>query len=195
MAEFGSLIRVSESYDNSYTGGLARSGEEGAYGLLWRSELVQVFAYVNALLRYKEVNGRIEDTGKEDLERIKNCMNNVNVAILWNEAGEKIPSALLGDIRIKTFINIVLFPVNFCRVKIITRTELASEVTKAKQYGPICEQMPVHDSCLPKMVLRSAVVADVKARRSKKCKEDDAYMSQLVKRCSAIKEIKIKLGS
>lgn len=195
MAEFGTLIRVSESYDNSYTGGLARSGEEGAYGLLWRSELVQVFSYVNTLLRYREVNGKIEATGKEDFERIKNCMSNVNVAILWNEAGEKIPSELISNTRIKTFINIVLLPVDFCRVRIFTRAELSSEVIKARQYGPMRGQTPVHDSYLPKMVLRSAVVADVKARRSKKCKEENAYMSQLVKRCSAIKEIKIKIGS
>jgi hypothetical protein len=141
-------------------------------------------------LAYKNINGTIEITGKEDCRRIKGYMENVNVLIIWNEKKEEIPKVLIESTRVKVFINIVLLPVDFCRVKIVERAKI--ETDKKKRYGSMYSNTIIHDSYLPKMILRSAIVADIKARRSEKFKEDGIYISELMRRCITIKEIKAK---
>ena len=198
LSQFGSLISVKGSLSNCHTGELPKSGEEGVYGLLWRNELTQVFSYVNTLLAYKNINGVIEATGKEDYKRIKKYMEDVTVLIVWNEKGEKIPKVLVESRKANVFINIVVLPVEFCKVKIVNRAKpevdnrAKPEVDKKKRYGPIYTQTLMHDSYLPKMILRSAIVADIKARRSEKFKEDGIYISELMRRCTIIKDIKAK---
>lgn len=59
-----------------------------------------------------------------------------------------------------------------------------------KFYGSIPEYAIINDCYLSGIVLRSAIVSDIMSETHKKNNAKVIYMSQLLKRCSLIKEIK-----
>jgi len=147
----------------SKLGNLVYKGES-TFRLERRDFINSIVFNVNIL---KQTNNRIE------------VLNNVTV--VWKE------NELVNTIKGISF-SIEPLVTGFCRVEVMN----AVKGGDLEWYGPIPESGVVHESCLPKMMLRAVIVADDKMKSYENSKKN-GFTSQLIKRQLILNEIKKKL--
>eukprot|EP00826_Nyctotherus_ovalis_P038589 TRINITY_DN3625_c0_g1_i5.p1 TRINITY_DN3625_c0_g1~~TRINITY_DN3625_c0_g1_i5.p1 ORF type:complete len:427 (-),score=117.05 TRINITY_DN3625_c0_g1_i5:119-1399(-) len=189
MAALGSLVDVRKLDGRCFVGGLNEDGSDGAYGLLWKDELTQVFFFVNTLLRYRYVKDKIvfnKDSKLAD-ELTKTC----GVLIVWNESAEEVSSLLHGS---EARIHIVVRPLltGFCSIKVIDSIPQKSteKATEPKVYETLQEQSVIKDCYLPRMALKVVIAGGVDAEKARGSERKDPLASNVYNRCLCINRIK-----
>ena len=180
LAKLGTMINVKEVSAGCFVDDIARDGSEMAYGLLWKNELTQVFFYVNTLMRFKIKGNKVVLI--EDYKHIQEYIQKTNVVIIWNETGKEIKSE---DLSNSVAIVINPLPVNYCVIKIVHKTN-----NSYQSYGSLTENTIVNDAYISKLVLKCAIVIDIKRRMDSNEDNKQVYISELLSRCSMISTIK-----
>lgn len=197
LSNLGTLVNASNCSSDIYTGGLQKDNKnENGLGIIYRDEISQAFFHVNSLM--KIVNSeKTKEKDEEIYEKVRNYLSNDNVVIVWNESDKNLPSELFENSSTGIYILIDPLPTNFCILKVMNIFDLRKIRTThkdsyAKIYGSMSEYLITNDIYLPKIIIRSAISSDIKAQRTGKGKEKNQFISELLKRCSIIKEIKKK---
>ncbi len=66
---------------------------------------------------------------------------------------------------------------------------------RRRHYGPLPEFLVANDAYLPRMVLRAGILADLQVQKADQDNEKQVYMSNFLKRCGIIKDIKKRAWS
>ncbi len=213
LSGLGSIVSICDCSQSLFLGGLARSGADGRYGCLWRDELTQVFFHVSTLLRHVDIAAcflpeSLDKASPQEAEMSKRLQNEqdpvekkriiaqeliftkiwkriaaTNVTILWDESGKEMTEDFFRDFPAGACIVLRPLVTSFCEVRV-------HKLGKTR-YGAIPSFAVVSDTCLSKVALRTAIVADGVVQRTALGK-GKTFVSAMLKRCAIMRKIKNK---
>eukprot|EP00826_Nyctotherus_ovalis_P015332 TRINITY_DN14348_c0_g1_i7.p4 TRINITY_DN14348_c0_g1~~TRINITY_DN14348_c0_g1_i7.p4 ORF type:complete len:104 (+),score=38.38 TRINITY_DN14348_c0_g1_i7:73-384(+) len=93
--------------DSLYTGSLSKLSDERLFGILYKSQLAQVFFHVNTLLQQSTSKSFVGEVIAKD-----------NVRIVWNESKEELSEELLRKVGGRLCVVIEEFEGEVCEVTI-----------------------------------------------------------------------------
>ena len=149
----GQFVPLTDCTAVEYTGGLDRSGLDGAYAVRYDDELTQIIFHVATMIDPPESSGSTTAQGRY-LAR-KRHIGNDGVKIVFTEQGDFEMETISGDFNLVT---IVVHPINpqgsLFRVQVKAREGIP-------RFGPVMSAKVVSVKALPEVVRALALHASV----------------------------------
>jgi len=85
--------------------------------IMWCDQFTQILFNVNTLMTSYNTDFLIVDKHEEALSKVKECLDNNNVWILWNESGIEISEKILKNKKALAFIIIIPLKDSYCQIQ------------------------------------------------------------------------------